>query len=51
VFLGDIDLSVCCGATQHGDAEDGNYRSQSYQLSIHPGIPVQNVTVASFEQV
>jgi hypothetical protein len=45
VFLGDIDLSVCFGATQHGDAEDRNYRSQSCQLSI-PKIPVQNVTVA-----
>ena len=51
MFLGDIDLSMCFDAAQNCDAEDGNYRFQSYQVPMHLGMPAQNVTVASFEQV
>jgi hypothetical protein len=46
MFLGNINLSVCFDAAQDGNADDGNYRFRSYQVSMLPDMAVQNVTVA-----
>ena len=37
VFLRDVNLRVCLAATQHGEAENRNYRSQSYAIFRHLG--------------
>ena len=42
VFLRDVDLRVSLDATQHGKAENRNYRSQSYAVSRHLGMRVRS---------
>ena len=42
VFLCDVDLRVSLDATQHGKAENRNYRSQLYAVSRHLGMRVRS---------